>query len=361
MKKQTFIKIISVSLCLVLSLLVFSACGKKPGTIEPVETTTEPTAETTAAPAPTDINPLTGLSGLAASAQGKRPVAVVVENHPDARPQWGLCTPDIVMEGLAEGGITRMLYVYQDISTAPKIGPNRSARHNYVEFAAGLDAIYVHFGGSFAAYNLFSADKSIDHIDGSKGESKYFQRDKSRGVALEHTAYTTGEWLTNCINDKGYRTDIKSDYAHPFTFGETKRTPTTACDSVRIVFSSSYKHTFKYNTDDGLYYNYMNSNPMKDSEGKQMAVNNVIVLYCNVTKYNNDPKLVEWNLTSGTGLYVTNGGCEEIKWEKGKTHDMLKLFDAQGNELVLNTGKSYIGFVPQSNASQTLVEPAARQ
>jgi len=259
------------------------------------------------------------------------------------------------MEGLAEGGITRMLYVYQDIATAPKIGPNRSARHNYVEFAMGLDAIYVHFGGSYAAYNLFANDKSIDHIDGSKGESKYFQRDKSRGVALEHTAYTTGEWLSNCLADKGFRMDVKQDYSHPFTFGETKRTPGQSCSKVKFVFSASYKHTFEYNSADGLYYNYMNSNKMNDADGKQMAVDNVIILYTNVTKYNGDAKLVEWNLTSGDGLYVSNGGCEQIKWEKGKTHDRLKLFDANGNELVLNTGKSYIGFVPTANAASTEV------
>jgi hypothetical protein len=84
-----------------------------------------------------------------------------------------------------------------------------------------------------------------------------------------------------------------------------------------------------------------------------MAVNNVIVIYCNVTKYNGDAKLVEWNLTSGEGLYISNGGYETIKWEKGKTHDMLKLYDAQGNELQLNTGKTYIGFVPTSSSAQT--------
>ena len=358
MNKIKLFRIISLVLCTVLVLGVLAACNK-PETIEPKTETTEPqTEELTAAPIPADINPLTGLGGLAASAQGKRPVAVVVENHPDARPQWGLCSPDIVMEGLAEGGITRMLYLYQDIATAPKIGPTRSARHNYVEFACGLDAIYVHFGGSYAAYNLFSADKSITHIDGSKGESRYFQRDKSRGVALEHTAYTTGEWLSNCITDKELRTDIKQGYEHPFTFGTEKRTPSTACQSIKIEFSSSYKHTFKYNADDGLYYNYMNSNKMNDADGKQMAVNNVIVIYCNVTKYNGDAKLVEWNLSSGTGLYVSNGGCEEIKWEKGRTHDMLKLYDSQGNELVLNTGKSYIGFVPTSNAANTQTEAA---
>ncbi len=354
MKKSNLIKIITLLMCFVLVAGVFSACGKKEETYVP-ETTEAPT-ETTTEAAPQDINPLTGLSGLSASAQGKRPVAVVVENHPDARPQWGLCSPDIVVEGLAEGGITRMLFIYQDIATAPKIGPNRSARHNYVEVAAGLDAIYVHFGGSYAAYNLFSKDSSIDHIDGSKADGSAFKRDKSRGVATEHTAYTTGEWLSARIAEKSLRTDIKQGYEKPFSFAKDKRTLANPCKEIQLTFSLSYKHTFKYNAEDGLYYNYMNANPMKEAEGNQMAVSNVIVIYCNVGAYSNDPKLVEWHLSEGKGLYVSNGTYEEITWKKGGTHDMLKLFDANGNELQLNTGKSWIGFVPAANSANITAE-----
>ena len=69
------------------------------------------------APAPTDINPLTGMSGF--DAQGKRPVAVMINNSKPARPQWGLCTPDIVVEGVTEAGITRMLWLYADIDDVP--------------------------------------------------------------------------------------------------------------------------------------------------------------------------------------------------------------------------------------------------
>ena len=351
MEKSKIIKLISAVLTFVLLITVFAGCGGKEP-IEPLETNTEE-PETTTEAVPADLNPLTGLTGLSASAQGKRPVAVVVENHPDARPQWGLCSPDIVVEGLAEGGITRMLFMYADIASAPKVGPTRSARHNYVEVAQAFDAIYVHFGGSYAAYNLFSRDSSIDHIDGSKGENSYFKRDKSRGVATEHTAYTTGEWITNAIAAKGFRTDVNSEYAKPFTFAKEKRTLANQCQSIKVVFSSSYKHTFEYDANDGLYYNYMNTNPMKDSEGKQMAVNNVIIIYCNVGSFNGDAKLVEWNLNSGSGIYVSNGGYEEITWKKGATHDKLQLFGADGNELVLNTGKSYIGFVPQANSTST--------
>lgn len=327
----------------ILSVMVlFASCNKK----EPIEEETTTTETTTQAPLPEDINPLTGLTGLSKDAQGKRPYAVVVENSPAARPQWGLCTPDIVVEGLVEGGITRMLWLYSDIAPLEKAGPNRSARNNYVEVAEGFDAIYVHLGGSSHAYKLMNNDSTIDHIDGLKTDG-YFSRDRSRGVAIEHTAYTKGEWLLKATADKKIRTDIKEEYKNPFKFASSKRTPANACNSALITFSSSYKHTFEYNSEDGLYYNIMNTKPMTDENGKQMSVENVIVIYCNVTYY--DTKYAEWNLTKGKGLLITNGGYEEITWEKGKTHDMLKLYSSDGNELELNTGKSWIGFVPEKN------------
>ena len=133
-------KIIAAVLALVVALSAFAACGKKDD-IKPDDTSTP--SQTEAPAVSGDINPLTGLSGLSESAQGKRPVAVVVENSPEARPQWGLCSPDVVIEGLAEGGITRMLWLQSDISKAGKIGPTRSARHNFVEMAASFDAIYT--------------------------------------------------------------------------------------------------------------------------------------------------------------------------------------------------------------------------
>ena len=101
-------KIFAALLALVVALSAFAACGKKDD-IKPDDTSAP--SQTEAPAVPGDINPLTGLSGLSESAQGKRPVAVVVENSPEARPQWGLCSPDVVIEGLAEGGITRRLWL----------------------------------------------------------------------------------------------------------------------------------------------------------------------------------------------------------------------------------------------------------
>ena len=149
-------------------------------------------------------------------------------------------------------------------------------------------------------------------------------------------------------------TEVDSSYATPFSFASEKRTLANPCSSIQIKFSESYKHTFTYNTSDGLYYNNMNSKPMVDSDGNQMAVSNVIIIYSNVTLYPNDSKLVEWNLSEGKGVYVSNGTYEEITWKKGATHNQLKLYSADGSELKMNTGKTYMGFVPSSNSSATL-------
>lgn len=249
MNKKTVFKLSAAAICVLLSACMLFACGKKQKDFETDTSAPVTTAEPAAA---TDVNPLTGLTGLPESSIGKRPVCVMVENSPEARPQWGLCSPDIVVEGEVEGGITRMMWMYADISSAPKIGPTRSARHDYVELAEGFDAIYVHFGGSNLAYDKISADK-VDDIDGMKAGS-YFARDKARKVSREHTAYTSGENLLKAIADKGFRTDVKSGYGSPFTFASSKRTLSGgACNSVLAVFSGNYKHTFKYNADDGLY------------------------------------------------------------------------------------------------------------
>lgn len=342
-------KVIKTTLCIILAicmLIPFAACKKEE---PPTTTATQPTTETTTEAAPKNVNILTGEANLKEDAIGKRPFAIMVENHPDARPQWGLCTPDIVVEGLVEGGITRMMWIYSDVSEVEKIGPCRSARNNYIEVAEAFDAIYAHFGGSPYAYNLMNGDSSIDHLDYKNGAAKY-ERDRSRGVAIEHTAYTTGEWITQGIENKGFRTDIDSKYTSPFTFAKSKRIlPDGECKEVLTTFSYSYKHTFKYDESDGLYYNFMNSNRMNDADGKQMAVANVLIISCNVSIYGG--KYAEWNLSSGSGYYISNGTYQEINWEKGSTHEMFKFTDKDGKEIEFNPGKFWIGFVPNGNTT----------
>ena len=141
---RLYILIAAVVLLIVMIVLIAVKCSGGKKNPDADSTSGESSSQSLEA---ADIDPLTGLSGF--KTQGKRPIAIVVNNSKPARPQWGLCTPDIVFEGVTEAGITRMLWLYSDINKIPdKVGSLRSARHDFVEIAEGLDAIFVHWGGS---------------------------------------------------------------------------------------------------------------------------------------------------------------------------------------------------------------------
>ena len=370
---KKIVKICSIIMALSLVMLTFAACGKKPvyGEGESSQATTEPTTEASQE-LPANVSALTGLP-VSDSAVGTRPIAIMVENSPDARPQWGLSTPDIVLEGVVEGGITRMMWIYSDVTQIPKIGPVRSARHDYVEIADGMNAIYTHWGGSNPAYDYIKSIGMVD-IDGkvlgtnspmnsSTTNSYYFFKDNTRTTATEHRGFTDGKHLAAAIAKKGIETKATGTDWAPFDivtdgvrvpFGEE----TGSCSEITVCFSSAYKHTFKYDADKKLYYNYMNGKEMKDGNNNQtMAVTNVIIMYANVSdfavssKYPNPDikKLREWDLTSGDAVYVSMGSGESITWKKESKTAPLKFYGKDGKELKINKGQTWIGVIPEAN------------
>ena len=65
---------------------------------------------------------------------------------------------------------------------------------------------------------------------------------------------------------------------------------------------------------------------------------------------------VDMDLSGGEGFYISNGTYETITWKKGNTpSNPLKLYDKNGNELVLNAGKSWIGLLPENYSENTVI------
>ena len=77
-----------------------------------------------------------------------RPIAVMLNNISDAMPQCDIGKADIVYEMKVEGGITRLLGIFNDYSNLEKLGSIRSCRPYYVTVAMEYDAIYMHYGQS---------------------------------------------------------------------------------------------------------------------------------------------------------------------------------------------------------------------
>ena len=354
MKKNT-LRIISLFIALTMCILSFASCSSKDNDVTNADSQINKQEEKKdETPVLTAKNPLTGESGYDEHLLDERPVAVMVENTPSARPQWGLCSPDIVIETEVEGGITRMMWLYANKDrVADKVGPVRSARNAYVELAGGLDAVFFHIGASDLAYKLLRKGV-VDDVDGMAVD--FYSRDKSRNVAVEHTAYTTKTAVAQAISEHISNTKLTDSYKNPLSFVDTGATASgKACSSIKAVFSDEYRHTFEYNSSDSLYYNWMNSKEMTDENGKQMAVKNVIVLYADMADLGDEKGHVDVDLSSGDGYYASEGKVISVKWSKGDLSDKLKITDENGNAVSLNAGKTWIGFVRSSNSSKTVI------
>ncbi len=327
----------------------------EPTTVYVPETTTEPEVQ----PIATDRNPFTGLPGYEQDYNGQKHIGIVVENTPDARPQWGMSTPDIIMEYEVEGGITRMLWLYANPSRIPsRVGPIRSVRHDVAEIVYGYDLLLIHCGGSSQAYSFIKNTPSFKKIDGMSYD-KCFVRDQTRNVASEHRLCLLGEKVPNAIYNYKFDMTIDPAKTQPFLFKEPGEPCTTAggvCKDIKLSFSSNYNYEFAYDEASLLYKCDINGRQRVDDSGIQCAFTNVIILYTDMvslqTEKGHQDLLLE---NGGRGLYLSGGTCEEITWSKPTPYDMLKMYGSDGTELKLNCGRSYIGLVRSTQSGKTVL------
>lgn len=374
MKKRIF------ALCsaLLLSLTVFAGCGSKPteesAASEPEATATaaptaeaessaaESTAEPTEAPStePENVNLLTGLPTLTDGAIGKRPVAVMVNNVDAALPQYGISAADLIFELPVEYDLTRLMAVYGDYTQIPEVCSIRSCRYYYPILAVGFDAIYVNWGMNESVARPTVNSMDIDQYDGDEyGLGDCFGRDKARyesGYAWEHTGVFHGPNFPSVLEKDKVRTDLKEDKTGTaFNFVEMDKNSAPNgedAQKVRVDFGANYS-VFTYDEENHEYLKNFKDSPHMDGISKeQLKFENVIVLETEIKPYPGDEviKYVDWEGgKNAKGYYISEGKMVPITWSKAGMYDPLKFFDANGNELQLNRGKSYIAFTYAGN------------
>ena len=324
-----------------LMLLLCTGCGgwKNPELLETQVPVTLPEEKETYV-----CNPLTGERLANPDAVDNRPVAVMLNNIHLSMPQHGVADADIIFEYLVEGRITRMVGFYQDVSTVGTIGSVRSARPYFVETVLGMEAIYVHAGGSPEAMNmLYWLDMDdIDEID-----FDCFWRDKERRktMAWEHTLMTSGERLENYFNANGFERKHSEDFSYPFTFVEdgTPYSDTVAND-ISVRFSSYKIGTFTYDPETKLYMIGQYGDKYIDgNSGDQVGVTNLLVL--RTTVYNSGDRWGHMVIDvegSGTGTYFCGGKATEIQWHKPTMNDPFTYTLADGTHFSFGVGKTYV-------------------
>lgn len=131
-----------------------------------------------------------------------RPIAVMIDNHKSAMPQAGLNNAYIVYEIIVEGGESRLMALFKG-ANLDKIGPVRSSRHYFLDYALENDAIYVHYGWSPQAQADIT-NLNVNNINGISESSKSFWRTKDKSAP--HNVATSTEKILEIAQRKGYRT-----------------------------------------------------------------------------------------------------------------------------------------------------------
>lgn len=362
-KKKAVLDMLKKYMCLTAALAVltgFYGCSSKddaplsePEPVTSEVSQTEVTQEKTEAPTEpvrmTGINPLTGEAGYNEEAEGKRPVAIMVNNLAAALPQYGIEQADIIYELPVEGGITRLMAVYADYTSVPDVCSVRSCRYYYPLICLGMDAIYCHWG-SDQTIALDTLNRTgIDHIDGGYEKTMFYRDPERVGVySSEHTGYIKGSELPDKIAEKGFRTDLGTAYKGAvFSFApeDDKTVPSgRAASKVVVNFSSAYYSTFELNSE-GQYEKLHSGSPHIDQKtGNTLAFDNIFVLQTDIHK-RDDGYLMDVALKGGNGYYISNGGAEKITWTKTSEKSPIKVYSSSGDELQVNIGESYIGII----------------
>ena len=275
-----------------------------------------------------------------------RPFAVMINNLDAALPQSGIGSADIIYEAEVEGSITRMMAVFQDPTSLPKIGPVRSSRHYYIYMADDSEAIYTHFGWSPQAQAIIEG-QGLEHINGMTDKSGAFFRTSDR--VAPHNAYVDGSRLPELAQAAGYSLTHSSEYQPNLAFNTENTDLTEGEDAQVIHIGFSYDNpVLTYHSDDGLYYRSEYGGEQIDAEtGNQLCFKNVIIQQVTKAILEDGEHLELGMFGTGTGYYATNGKIIPITWKKDSQQDKTIYYDASGNQLKLNPGKTMIEVINQ--------------
>lgn len=321
-----------------------------------------PAPEVTATPTPISTPTLDPRAGKVQSSisgkwvdekvESKRPYAVMINNIEYAfKHQKGTSKADIIYEALAEGGITRMMAVYQDPSKVKKIGSVRSARHYYVQFAKEWNAIYCHFGHTKYATEKIEKLKS-NNLSGLSGiGSLVYERDNS--LSAPHNVFTSGKKLQQGAKKLKYsRKQDATKMAEHFAFYEedTELAGGNEAKNITLPFSNYSTCKLKYSTKKRTYLKYEYGQKQMDTYyKKQLAFKNVIVQLVEESNIDhNGYQTMELSNNSGKGYYISNGKVQKITWERKESGNQMVYKSSNGNVLTINPGKSYIAVYPKS-------------
>lgn len=293
----------------------------------------------------------------------RRNMAVMINNIKVALPQYGISRASIIYEAPVEGRITRLMGYFEDYDDLDHIGSVRSSRDYYIYEAMSYDSIYCNWGLARPwVEELINSDR-IDNVSQAlaginNGAPEAYDRISRPGVDLEHTGYLFIDGYNKAVERLGYETEYRSTFVKAFEFADEGYLATydEYPDATKVYPGGTQSNAggygihnpcFAYNAEDRLYYRTQYGQKQIDEmNGEQLTVTNVIFKVCDGEERLPDNDAYDYLAFDvyGTGdAYVfTNGKVIEGTWRRDGDTSPCLFYDKNGNEIVLNQGKTWI-------------------
>lgn len=287
-----------------------------------------------------NIYPFTGMETT--EEVTNRAVAVMVNNHPQARPQSGLSKADIVFEILAEGDITRFLAIYQ--SEEPEVvGPVRSAREYYFTLANDYNAIYVYHGAANFINDMIKS-REIENLNGAiyDNDGHLFVREPFRKAP--HNSYLQFDAVAEVAADKEYDLAVAYD---AYTFlADNEEVNGENASSVKIKYGGNSIVTFEYDESTKKYFHYRNNDQTVelDSE-KPIEIDNVLIVETKHEVIDAELRRAIDIHSGGPAYLLQHGKVQNVEWEN-RDGRIIPVID--GEVIPFIPGKTWINFVEPS-------------
>jgi hypothetical protein len=342
--------------------LLFTACTQRSTVTESAEPTPTPPATRAPTPSPTPTptptpeptpepirHPLTGEA--VDEALTARPLAIMINNHPQAQPQCGISAADMIYEILAEGGVTRMMAIVTDPTSVQRFGSTRSLRPYYLEVGLSYGGVIVHAGGSDQAYSDLSA-KHADNLDGVRGANagSYFYRDNYRvqaGFPLEHTLFINSDSLLKYAAARGISLESDTPYDFGLSFAEDAAPDGDAAEKVTVTFVPGKPSSFTYHGDSDSYTMVQYGAEYKDGDtGEAIEFKNLLILEATHRTLDSYGRRDVNLVGEGAGYFFCGGKYAPVTWHRDGLGEQFYYTDADRNPLVLGIGRTYVGIVP---------------
>ncbi len=336
----------------IILIIVYAAGSKKPTPVPIDDTPVTPVVPVDPTPSDSTEPEVVKIVDLNST---ERPLAVMIDTNIGDAKHAGLQDSYVNYEIIVEGGLTRIMALFKDKEVGI-VGPVRSARNYFLDYALEHDAIYAHFGWSPNA-EADIKELQVNNINGMVDTDAYM---RDRNLPSPHNVFTSTKKLKSMAAKKNY-TSSSSNW-EVFTYsiydvnldeqeGSYLSSDMVPASKVTIPYSGSEYRSYNYDSTNKYYLRSKNGQAHIDRKsGNQLHYKNIIIMKVENRTIDAEGRQSLKTTGSGEGYYITNGNALPIRWSKESRSAKTRYTYKDGSEVILNDGNTFVQIVPTSSS-----------